>query len=122
MTKGEITRNELFLLLPQCFQLFSITKLLFIEIFLYLFVNYIKAVCYRHVVCVKDYSNLLEAILGLIDSGTLKTLGENSVYVSNISSNSFSAKGNIEAFANNTDSGESARNKLSHLKSALFAF
>ena len=25
-------------------------------------------------------------------------------------------------FANNTDSGESARNELSHLKSALFAF
>ena len=36
--------------------------------------------------------------------------------------NSFSAKGNIEVFANNTDSGESARNELSHLKSALFAF
>ena len=35
--------------------------------------------------------------------------------------NSFSAKGNIELFANNTDSGESARNELSHLKSALFA-
>ena len=29
---------------------------------------------------------------------------------------SFSAKGNIELFANNTDSGESARNELSHLK------
>ena len=29
--------------------------------------------------------------------------------------NSFSAKGNIELFANNTDSGESARNELSHL-------
>ena len=36
--------------------------------------------------------------------------------------NSFSAKGNIEVFANNTDSGESARNELFHLKSALFAF
>ena len=36
--------------------------------------------------------------------------------------NPFSAKGNIEVFANNTDSGESARNELSHLKSALFAF
>ena len=35
--------------------------------------------------------------------------------------NSFSAKGNIQVFANNTDSGESARNELSHLKSALFA-
>ena len=34
---------------------------------------------------------------------------------------SFSAKGNIELFANNTDSGDSARNELSHLKSALFA-
>ena len=34
----------------------------------------------------------------------------------------FSAKGNIETFANNTDSGESARNELAHLKSALFAF
>ena len=34
----------------------------------------------------------------------------------------FSAKGNIEAFANNTDAGESARNELIHLKSALFAF
>ena len=34
--------------------------------------------------------------------------------------NSFSAKGNIELFANNTDSGEPARNELSHLKSALF--
>ena len=34
--------------------------------------------------------------------------------------NSFSAKGNIELFANNTDSGESARSELSHLKSALF--
>ena len=34
--------------------------------------------------------------------------------------NSFSAKGNIELFANNADSGESARNELSHLKSALF--
>ena len=34
--------------------------------------------------------------------------------------NSFSAKGNIELFVNNTDSGESARNELSHLKSALF--
>ena len=34
--------------------------------------------------------------------------------------NSFSAKGNIELFANNTDSGESARNELSHLKSSLF--
>ena len=33
---------------------------------------------------------------------------------------SFSAKGNIQDFANNTDSGESARNELSHLKSALF--
>ena len=32
----------------------------------------------------------------------------------------FSAKGNIELFANNKDSGESARNELSHLKSALF--
>ena len=32
--------------------------------------------------------------------------------------NSFIAKGNIELFANNTDSGESARNELSHLKSA----
>ena len=30
--------------------------------------------------------------------------------------------GNIEVFANNADSGESARNELSHLKSALFAF
>ena len=28
----------------------------------------------------------------------------------------------MEIFANNTDSGESARNELSHLKSALFAF
>ena len=36
--------------------------------------------------------------------------------------NSFSATGNIEVFANNADSGESARNELSHLKSALFAF
>ena len=36
--------------------------------------------------------------------------------------NSFSAKGNIVFFANNTDSGESARNELSHLKSVLFAF
>ena len=36
--------------------------------------------------------------------------------------NYFSAKGNIKVFANNTDSGESARNELSHLKSALFAF
>ena len=36
--------------------------------------------------------------------------------------NSFSAKGNIDVFANNTDSGESARNELSHLKSAFFAF
>ena len=35
--------------------------------------------------------------------------------------NSFSAKGNLELFANNTDSGESARNELSHLQSALFA-
>ena len=34
--------------------------------------------------------------------------------------NSFSAKGNIELFANNVDSGESSRNELSHLKSALF--
>ena len=34
--------------------------------------------------------------------------------------NSFSAKGNIELFANNADSGETARNELSHLKSALF--
>ena len=39
-----------------------------------------------------------------------------------IAFNSFSAKGNIEGFANNADSGESARNELSHLKSALFAF
>ena len=36
--------------------------------------------------------------------------------------NSFSAKGNIDVSANKTDSGESARNELSHLKSALFAF
>ena len=36
--------------------------------------------------------------------------------------NSFSAKGNIEVSADNADSGESARNELSHLKSALFAF
>ena len=36
--------------------------------------------------------------------------------------NSFSAKGNIDDFANNADSGEPARNELSHLKSALFAF
>ena len=35
--------------------------------------------------------------------------------------NSFSDNGNIELFANNTDSGESARVELSHLKSALFA-
>ena len=35
--------------------------------------------------------------------------------------NSFSANGNIQVFANNTDSGESARNELPHLKSALFA-
>ena len=35
---------------------------------------------------------------------------------------SFNAKGNIEVFANNTDSGESDRNELSHLKSALFTF
>ena len=34
--------------------------------------------------------------------------------------NVFSAKGNIELFANNIDSGESARNELSHLKPALF--
>ena len=34
--------------------------------------------------------------------------------------NRFSAKGNIELSENNTDSGESARNELSHLKSALF--
>ena len=34
--------------------------------------------------------------------------------------NSFSAKGNIELFANNADSGKSARNELSHLESALF--
>ena len=36
--------------------------------------------------------------------------------------NSFSAKGNIQVFANNTDAGESARNELSRLKSVLFAF
>ena len=36
--------------------------------------------------------------------------------------NSFSATGNIEVFANNADSGEPARDELSHLKSALFAF
>ena len=35
--------------------------------------------------------------------------------------NSFGAKGNIEVSANNADSGKSARNELSHLKSALFA-
>ena len=39
-----------------------------------------------------------------------------------LSVNSFSATGNVEVFANNADSGESARNELSHLKSALFAF
>ena len=33
----------------------------------------------------------------------------------------FSAKGNFEVFANNTDSGESARNELLRLKSAYFA-
>ena len=43
-------------------------------------------------------------------------------YVKNRGLNSFRAKGNIEVFANNTDSGESACNELSHLKSALFAF
>ena len=36
--------------------------------------------------------------------------------------NSFYANGNVEVFTNIADSGESARNKLSHLKSALFAF
>ena len=36
--------------------------------------------------------------------------------------NSFSATGNVEVFANNADSGESARHELSHLESALFAF
>ena len=36
--------------------------------------------------------------------------------------NSISSTGNTEVFANNADSGESARNELSHLKSALFAF
>ena len=36
--------------------------------------------------------------------------------------NSSSAKGSIEVFANNTDSCESARNELSHMKSAWFAF
>ena len=36
--------------------------------------------------------------------------------------NSFSAKGNIEVLENNADWGESARNELSHLISALFAF
>ena len=35
--------------------------------------------------------------------------------------NSFSAKGNIALFANNAYSGESTRNELSHLKSALFS-
>ena len=35
---------------------------------------------------------------------------------------SFSANGNIEVFANNTDTGKSARNELPHMKSALFAF
>ena len=35
--------------------------------------------------------------------------------------NSFSARGNIEHFANNAYSGESARNELSHPKPALFS-
>ena len=35
--------------------------------------------------------------------------------------NSYSAKGNIELFAKNTDSGESAHNELFHLKSVLFS-
>ena len=34
----------------------------------------------------------------------------------------FQRQRQIEVLANNTDSGESARNELSHLKSALFAF
>ena len=54
-------------------------------------------------------------------------LGKYDVYLllqksKDIQLNSFSANGNIEVFANNADSGESARDELSHLKSALFAF
>ena len=36
--------------------------------------------------------------------------------------NCLSADSNSERFANNTDSGETARNELSHLKPALFTF
>ena len=44
------------------------------------------------------------------------------LYLKNNAFNSFSANGNIELFANNTDSGETVRDELSHLKSALFCF
>ena len=40
----------------------------------------------------------------------------------NVRITSYIVDGNIEVFANNTDSSESARNELSHLESALFAF
>ena len=47
-------------------------------------------------------------------------LNEYNITKDNFVINSFGAKGNIELFANNADSGESARNELSHLKPALF--
>ena len=47
VTKGEIAQDEQFLLLPQCFQLFSVIILPFIEIF-HIFVYMFSAVYLVH--------------------------------------------------------------------------
>ena len=63
---------------------------------------------------------------GFLPLGFVNANGTSTGYVSGKQTlsviNSFSVTGNTEVFANNADLGESARNELSHLKSALFAF
>ena len=57
--------------------------------------------------------------MATIDRELVSNTGSN---VYKIQFNSFSDYGNIDVFANNTGSGESAGNELSHLKPALFTF
>ena len=49
----KIAQNEQFLLLPHCFQLYSIIKVSFIEIFQIVSLNNFKVICCRFLVCWK---------------------------------------------------------------------
>ena len=113
LSKGEIAHNEQFIHLPRCFQIHSLLITLS-----YLKITIFLPKCFQS--CLRRCVDVLYVGINECFTCSCIKLKLINTDVAQMCVNSFSAKGTIELFANNTDSGETVRNKLSNLKSALF--